>query len=212
MSVRGNYRVQIRHPSGIFDITNDVLELNYRKGRDAIDTLLGICKASVLRIMLKNYDDVYNPENRNSRLFGILQPFVPISVDARLGPTYPWVRLITANLDKVQGRNSSKGKKRAQITCFGIFSFLESQNAQVNVGGDIGSQNTGLILLEVLKQAFRRSELTGLKTDLWQLDEGKKRISGHYLYNKGITGGFKKTPTALYAGSLFGENREWAFV
>lgn len=198
-----NYRVSMITGSGrnqvVDDLTPYTLEASWRRGRDNIDTLIGVTKASVVRILVKNKDGRFDPENKNSPLFGRLLPWSRIIIEGRVNRNYPWTRLATANIDRVQGRNYPNGNRRAQIICFGIFAFLESQNARINLT-DLGLLSTGQIVLLALQSAFRRSDLTGLNTHLWDIDPNTKtNISGHYLYSKGITGGFRNTPTALSA-------------
>ena len=120
------------------DITSDVLDLSWERGRDYASQLQGHSVAGMLTATLINTGGKYSPSNTSSALTGDILPGRTIQVQAGSG-SFPYTFPIAFNdgvrwqgkLDRILPAPAAEGAKTATLTAFGTLGYLNQFETQL---------------------------------------------------------------------------------
>ena len=115
------------------DITDDVIELSWSRGRDYASQLSGNSISGKLSATLYNNGGKYSPSNTSSPITGKIEPAIRIQVRAGTGSfpyTFPVVfnetKHFVGRLEEIRPEPSAVGNKRAKLTAYGSLGFLNN--------------------------------------------------------------------------------------
>ena len=114
------------------DISSDVLEISYSRGRDFASQLTGNSIAGKLTATLVNNDGKYSPDNTSSTLTGLINPGLPIQLAGGDGSSFPYDFSFTfseipqwvGRLERILPSPSSTDLKTATLEGFGVLGYL----------------------------------------------------------------------------------------
>ena len=181
----------------IIDITEWVMRITGKVGRDSQNTPMGFVEAGKMTLTLLNTDGRFNPAFPGSPYFGKLRPFTPVRFSlTREGITGVFTPVATMYLDDVQTITDAQGRATAQFTCLGVMSYLQQENTRINLLGITGYRSVDVYALEMLKQAFRSTEDTMVGT-YWDIDTCLQFLPANYLLVEALAGSHSTAPAAL---------------
>jgi hypothetical protein len=164
------------------DISSDVIDLQWTRGRDYASQLEGKSISGKLTATLVNTDGKYSPSNASSALTGNILPGRTVKVQAG-NSTFPATFPVAFNdgvrwqgkLDRILPTPSSVGIKTCKLTAFGILGYLNQFSPDVATQT---SRRTDQAIGDVLDAAGLTS--AGDRS----LDTGKTTISRFWTSNK----------------------------
>ena len=163
------------------DITEWVMRITGKVGRDSQNTPMGFVEAGRMTLTLLNTDGRFNPAYASGPYFGKLRPFTPVRFSlTREGLTGTFTPIATMYLDDVQTITDQQGRATAQFTCLGVLSYLNQENTRINLLGVTGYEPVNAYALEMMRQAFRSTENTQSGT-YWEIDDCYQPVSYTHL-------------------------------
>ena len=116
--------------------------IQFSRGKASNTNTRGRTAAGRLTFQLDNSDGLYDLENTNSPLSGLIRPGIRAQV--RDGGALMW----TGVLDSIPTTYRDNGQHRASVTAFGVYSTL--REAQV-IDGSFGPETTGQVFCTLLE-------------------------------------------------------------
>ena len=187
------------------DITSEVLDMTWERGRDYASALEGRSIAGKLTATLDNTDGKYSPSNASSSLTGNILPGRKVKVTAGSG-SFPYTFPIAFNdgvrwqgyLDRILPAPAVVGLKTCTLTAFGVLGYLNQFEADVATQTNRRTdQAIGDVLDAVgLTSADDRDLDTGKTTISRYWSSGKKTIDALRLVEEAEAGFIKESKTA----------------
>ena len=187
------------------DITSEVLDMTWERGRDYASALEGRSIAGKLTATLDNTDGKYSPSNASSSLTGNILPGRKVKVKAGSG-SFPYTFPIAFNdgvrwqgyLDRILPAPAVVGLKTCTLTAFGVLGYLNQFEADVATQTNRRTdQAIGDVLDAVgLTSADDRDLDTGKTTISRYWSSGKKTIDALRLVEEAEAGFIKESKTA----------------
>jgi len=181
------------------EITDDVLEVSWQRGRDYASQLSGRSTAGKLTARLKNNDGKYSPSNTSSVLTGNILPGRSVRLNAG-GGTFPYEFPIAfgtdpqfvGKLERITPTPAAHGLKTCTLTAYGTLGYLNdfrpSLATQIDQRTD---QALGAILDDVGWPADDRNLDTGKTTMTRFWVDGPKTLDAMRIVEE-TEGGFIK--------------------
>ena len=110
------------------------------RGRNTGTAILGRSQAGTISFELQNSDGLFDEENPNSDLAGLIRP--GIQVQLRNGVTPLW----TGVLDSIPTNYAQNGQHRAQVTALGVLSNAIEPEVS---GGSLNAESTAQAFIEL---------------------------------------------------------------
>ena len=114
--------------------------IDFERGRNTASAILGRSQAGILRCELQNDDGLYDEENPDSALAGLVRP--GLQVQLRNGVTPLW----TGVLDSIPTQYALNGQHRAQLTAYGVLSNAVDPDVS---GGSLNAESTAQAFIEL---------------------------------------------------------------
>lgn len=166
------------------DITSDVIDVSWSRGRDYASQLSGNSKSGKLTAMLHNTSGKYSPNNTSSPLTGKIEPGLRFKLNAGTG-SFPYTFPILFNgvphfvgrLEEIKPQPSSQGAKRARLVAYGSLGFLNDFRIDLATQTSVRTdQAIGAILDDAGWASGDRTLATGLTTMTRFWVDGMKTI------------------------------------
>ena len=123
------------------DVTGRITSgIRCERGRNTSSAILGRSQAGTISFELQNSDGLYDEENPNSDLVGLIRP--GIQVQLRNGVTPLW----TGVLDRIPTNYAQNGQHRAQVTALGVLSNAIEPEVS---GGSLNAESTAQAFIEL---------------------------------------------------------------
>ena len=164
------------------DISSDVLDLSWERGRDYASQLQGRSIAGRLTAVLINTGGKYSPSNTSSALTGNILPGRTIRLQAGSG-SFPYTFPLAFNdgvrwqgkLDRILPTPASAGRKTATLTAFGTLGYLNQFQTQL---ASQTNRRTDQAVGDIL------DDVGWTDSDDRDLDTGKTTISRFWISGK----------------------------
>ena len=117
-----------------------VSDIEFERGRNTASAILGRSQAGILRCDLQNSDGLFDEENPNSALAGLIRP--GLQVQLRNGVTPLW----TGVLDSIPTQFAQNGQHRARLTAFGVLSNAIEPEVS---GGSLTAESAAQAFIEL---------------------------------------------------------------
>ena len=202
---------------GTYDnITSDVLEVSFTRGRDYASQLSGNSISGTLTARISNPDGKYSPSNASSVLAGNMLPARPVQLDMRVGvienfpytfpfsfdaePTVTW----TGYLERITPTPAVHGVKTCTVTAYGSLGYLNDFRPTLETQIDKRTDEViGAILDDVGWSSSLRELATGQTTLTRYWTDGPKTLDALRIIEE-TEGGFIKEGKD---GKIIFENR-----
>ena len=123
------------------DVTGRITSgVRCERGRNTGSAILGRSQAGTISFELQNSDGLFDEENPNSDLAGLIRP--GIQVQLRNGVTPLW----TGVLDRIPTNYAQNGQHRAQVTALGVLSNAIEPEVS---GGSLNAESTAQAFIEL---------------------------------------------------------------
>ena len=123
------------------DVTGRITSgVRCERGRNTGSAILGRSQAGQIGFELQNSDGLFDEENPNSDLAGLIRP--GIQVQLRNGVTPLW----TGVLDRIPTNYAQNGQHRAQVTALGVLSNAIEPEVS---GGSLNAESTAQAFIEL---------------------------------------------------------------
>ena len=189
------------------DITSDVIDVSWSRGRDYASQLSGNSVSGKLTAVIHNTSGKYSPNNTSSALTGKIEPGLRIRLNAGTG-SFPYTFPILFNdtphfvgrLEEIRPEPSSKGAKRAKLVAYGTLGFLNDFKIDLATQTSVRTdQAIGAILDDAGWPATDRSLATGLTTLTRFWVDGMKTINALRIPEETEGGFIKETKQGYIA-------------
>jgi len=202
---------------GTYDnITTDVLEVSFTRGRDYASQLSGNSISGTLTARIANNDGKYSPSNASSVLAGNMLPARPVQLDMRVGvianfpytfpfsfdaePNVTW----TGYLERITPTPAVHGLKSCTLTAYGSLGYLNDFRPTLETQIDKRTDEViGAILDDVGWDSTKRTLAQGQTTLTRYWTDGPKTLDALRIIEE-TEGGFIKEGKD---GKIIFENR-----
>jgi hypothetical protein len=189
------------------DITDDIIDISWQRGRDYASQLSGNSTAGKLTAKLLNTDGKYSPSNASSVLTGNILPGRTVKLMAGSGDfpyqfpiVFPSEVQWVGKLEKINPTPASHGLKTCTFTAYGVLGYLNdfrpNLSTQINQRTD---QAIGAILDNVGWPANDRNLATGKTTMTRFWVDGPKTLDAMRIVEE-TESGFLKEDKNGYVG------------
>lgn len=123
------------------DVTGRITSgIDFERGRGTATSILARCQAGQMRCELDNADGLYDEDNPNSPLAGLIRIGLPVQL--RDGVTPLW----TGVLDSIPTQYERNGQHRANLTALGVLSTAIEPEVS---GGSLSAESTAQAFIEL---------------------------------------------------------------